>query len=139
MRGNKIRAKVWTILVGVFVLGFVTGAALDGVYRLKASNKPEEVRGNTDKEDFFNSLQRELNLTPDQAAEIRVIVDKTRDEYRSLRTEVQPRYDALRQSARSRIRSLLTVEQQRLFDVKIAQKDAQKSTQRREETKRQSP
>lgn len=139
MRGNEIRAKVWTILVGVFVLGFVTGAALDGVYRMQASNKPGEVRGNTEKEDFFNSLQRELNLTPDQAAEIRVIVDKTRDEYRSLRTEVQPRYDAVRQSARSQIRSLLTVEQQRLFDVKIARKDAQKSTQRREDTKRQGP
>jgi Spy/CpxP family protein refolding chaperone len=40
---------------------------------------------------------------------------------------VRPRYDAIRQNARTRIRALLTPEQQQRFDVKVAERDARRN------------
>ena len=117
----KNRSKILLIVIAVFVLGAITGASLDGVYRMHANNRTE-AHG-TNKEKLFDSLKRELNLTSDQAQQMQSIVDEARAEYRSLRHEVRPRYDAVRQSARSRIRALLTPEQQRIFDIRVAEKD----------------
>jgi Spy/CpxP family protein refolding chaperone len=74
-------------------------------------------------------MRRDLNLTQQQATEIRAILDQTRNDYRALRTEVRPRYDAVRQNARTRIRALLTSEQQKLFDAKAAERDARRDEQ----------
>ncbi len=122
MTPAKNRLKILLIVIAVFVLGAITGASLDGAYRMHANNRAEAT--GTNKEKLFDSLKRELNLTSDQADQMQSIVDEARTEYRSLRSEVRPRYDAVRQSARSRIRALLTPEQQRIFDIRVAQKDA---------------
>jgi Spy/CpxP family protein refolding chaperone len=118
---SKTQLKIWLTVLGVFVLGCVTGAALDSAYRLRAG---QEARGRRDKEDGFERMKRDLSLNDQQATEIRAILDQTRNDYRALRTEVRPRYDALRQNARTRIRALLTPEQQQRFDAKAAERDA---------------
>ncbi|HYY57615.1 MAG TPA: hypothetical protein VE842_09810 [Pyrinomonadaceae bacterium] len=125
---SRTRLKIWLVVVGVFALGCLTGALLDGAYRLQASSgERPEARGKRGKEDVFESMKRDLNLNEQQATEIRVILDQTRNEYRALRAEVRPRYDALRQNSRTRIRALLTPEQQKLFDAKVAERDARRS------------
>jgi Spy/CpxP family protein refolding chaperone len=123
LRG-KTRLKILLAVVAVFALGCVTGASLDSAYRLQASGRGASAQ--QAKEDFFEAMQRNLNLNNQQATEIRSIVDETRGEYRQLRAEVRPRYDALRQKARVRIRALLTPEQQQKFDTMTAQRDAQR-------------
>ncbi|HEY0546920.1 MAG TPA: periplasmic heavy metal sensor [Pyrinomonadaceae bacterium] len=112
---GKTRLKIWLVVVGVFVLGCVTGAALDSAYRL---------RGRGGRDDGFERMKRDLNLSEQQATQIRAILDQTRNDYRALRTEVRPRYDAIRQNARTRIRQLLTPEQQQRFDARAAERDA---------------
>jgi Spy/CpxP family protein refolding chaperone len=124
LRG-KTRLKILLAVLGVFALGCVTGASLDSAYRLQASNSLAAA-GQPAREDFFDAMQRNLNLNSQQATEIRAIVDETRGEYRQLRAEVRPRYDTLRQKARVRIRALLTPEQQQKFDTITAQRDAQR-------------
>lgn len=123
---SKTRLKIWLVVMGVFALGCVTGASLDSVYRLQAGNARPEMRGRRGKEDVFENMKRDLNLSEQQATEIRAILDQTRNDYRALRTEVRPRYDALRQNARSRIRALLTSDQQQRFDARIAERDARR-------------
>jgi len=126
------RLKIWLVVVGVFVLGCVTGASLDSLYRLKASNgERQERHGRRDKENVFEKMKSDLNLTDQQATEVRAIIEQSREEYRALRNEVRPRYDAVRAGARARIRALLNAEQQQRFDAKTAERDA-----RREEGKR---
>ncbi len=126
---TKTRLKIWLVVVGVFALGCVTGASLDSAYRLRASNDERQGvrrdRGGK-KDSFFDEMKRDLNLSDQQATEIRAIVEQTRNDYKNLRQEVRPRYDALRQNARTRIRTLLTPEQQQLFDAKAAQRDAKR-------------
>ncbi|HEX8475930.1 MAG TPA: hypothetical protein VF666_18030 [Pyrinomonadaceae bacterium] len=123
---GKTRLKIWLVLVGVFALGCVTGASLDSAYRLKASNERPEAHGRRDKKDIFERMRRDLDLSEQQATEIRAILDQTRNDYRALRSEVRPRYDAIRQNSRTRIRALLTPEQQKRFDEKAAQRDARR-------------
>ncbi len=118
------RLKIWLAIIGVFVLGCVTGASLDSAYRLRASG---EGRGKRNPDAMFEKMKRDLNLDEGQATEIRRILDETRNEYRALRTEVRPRYDALRQNSRTRIRALLTPEQQQRFDQRAAQRDAKRN------------
>lgn len=133
----KTRLKIWLVVVGVFILGCVTGASLDSVYRLRGDGGRREAHGRRGggggREEGFENMKRHLNLSDQQATEIRAILEQTRNEYRSLRTEVRPRYDALRQNSRARIRALLTPEQQKLFDAKTAEHDARRDDDNRTE------
>lgn len=124
---SRTRLKIWLVVMGVFALGCVTGASLDGLYRLRASNGRSEARRPRNKEAKFEEMRRDLNLNDEQAKQVRAILDETRNEFRSLRTEVGPRYDAIRQKARERMRALLTPEQKERFDAKVAERDAKRA------------
>ena len=120
------RLKIWLVVIGVFLLGGVTGAALDSVYRLRASGGGHGMRGPRNTEKRFEEMKRDLSLTDQQATEIRAILDETRNEYRQLREKCRPQYDAARAAARTRIRALLNPEQQQKFDAKTAERDARR-------------
>jgi Spy/CpxP family protein refolding chaperone len=76
--------------------------------------------------DRVEKMRRDLSLTEDQTKSVNAILDETRNEYRSLRAELRPRFEEPRQKARTRIRALLTPEQQQKFDAMVAQQDAQR-------------
>ena len=117
-----IRLKMWSLLLGIFVLGAVTGAALTGLYRSRASGPEARERAMHER---FENMRRDLNLTDEQTTQVRAIIDETRNEYRALRAELRPRFDEPRQKARAKIRALLTPDQQKKFDAMVAQQDAQ--------------
>jgi len=119
---TRIRIALWLAIVVVFALGCVTGAALDSLYRSRASSA-RAMRGAHDADQFLENMRRDLNLNDQQSQQIRAILEDTRNQYRALRTEVKPRYETIRQQARTRIRSLLTPEQQQRFDAMIAERD----------------
>ncbi|HKS29467.1 MAG TPA: hypothetical protein VJS44_16675 [Pyrinomonadaceae bacterium] len=121
-RGKSL-LKIWLAVVGVFILGGITGFSLDSVYRMRAGSERSERKN---KEAVFERMKSDLNLNEQQATQIRAILEQTRDEYRQLRVEVRPRYDAVRQNARTKIRALLTPEQQQKFDAKMAERDARR-------------
>lgn len=127
------RLKIWLVVVGVFILGCLTGASLDSAYRLHSGGERREGRGRRGKEDIFENMRRDLSLSDQQAMEIRAILEQTRNDYRALRTEVRPRYDALRQNSRTRIRALLTPEQRQRFDARVAERDARRDENDRDE------
>jgi uncharacterized membrane protein len=122
----KTRLKIWVVVVGVFLLGGITGASLDSLYRMRASSNERSTRERRSKGEVFERMKSDLNLSEQQATEIRAILDQTRNEYRQLRTEVRPRYDTVRQNARTKIRALLTPEQQQKFDAQVAEHDAKR-------------
>ena len=114
------RLKIWLVLIVVFVLGGVTGAALTGLLRSRASGDRQASR-----EQRFEKMRKDLNLNDQQTAAVRTILDETRNEYRALRTELRPRFEEPRLKARTRIRALLNADQQQKFDAMAAQQDAQ--------------
>jgi uncharacterized membrane protein len=123
----KTRLKIWLVVVGVFLLGGITGASLDSLYRLRANGggRAGEMR-RRDKEDIFERMKSDLNLDDQQSTAIRAILEQARNDYRQLRAEVRPRYDAVRQNARTKIRALLNQEQQQKFDARVAEHDARR-------------
>jgi Spy/CpxP family protein refolding chaperone len=121
------RLKIWLVVVGVFLLGGVTGAALDSVYRLKARGvERHEGRGQRNQERLFEEMKSDLGLTDQQATEIRAVLEETRNEYRQLREKCRPQFEAARSAARARIRALLNPEQQQKFDARTAERDARR-------------
>jgi Spy/CpxP family protein refolding chaperone len=116
--------KVWLVLVVVFVLGSFTGAftigAVTGFYHAMSRSDRNAPH------DHVEKMRRDLSLTEDQTKSVNAILDETRNEYRSLRAELRPRFEEPRQKARARIRALLTPEQQQKFDAMVAQQDAQR-------------
>ncbi len=124
--GNT-KLKVWLVLVVVFALGAITGAALTGLYRSRAgADRPEKAM-----HERFEKMRSELNLTDEQTKSISAILDETRNEYRALRAELRPRFEEPRQKARTKIRALLTPEQQQKFDALVAQQDAQRESEQK--------
>ncbi|HEX6190432.1 MAG TPA: hypothetical protein VFZ40_20430 [Pyrinomonadaceae bacterium] len=121
---GRTTLKIWLVLVAVFLLGSVTGAALTGLYRSRAS-AGRNGRDRGKHEQRFEKMRQELNLTEQQASDVRTILDQTRNDYRALREELRPRFEEPRLRARTKIRALLNVEQQKKFDALAAQQDAE--------------
>ena len=127
---GRTRLKMWLVLVAVFVLGSVTGVALTGLYRSRAAAGDRPESREKAMHERFEKMRTELKLTDEQTKAVQAIIGETRNEYRALRTELRPRFEEPRQKARTRIRALLTPEQQQKFDGMIAQQDAQRDEQK---------
>ncbi|HVF89439.1 MAG TPA: hypothetical protein VNH22_05195 [Blastocatellia bacterium] len=119
---NKMWLKIWSIVLGVFFLGCVTGAALNGIYRSRAS-VDARVPSIRDGEMYFQVLRRDLRLSPEQESAISQILSDTRNEYKTVCAEVRPRYNVLREHARTRIRERLLPDQQQQFDTIVTQEN----------------
>ena len=127
---NVLRLKLWLAVAAVFALGCATGALLDSAYRLRAGAAGNQTRGGRhNPEHIFDRMKHDLDLDERQSAEVRKILEETRNEYRALRSEARPRFDTIRQSARTRIRALLTPEQQQRFDARVAELDARREAE----------
>lgn len=129
MTTGRTTLKIWFVLLVVFVLGSVTGAALTGLYRSRAGGGAEARERAM--HERFEKMRTELSLTDQQTTSVRTILDETRNEYRAVRNELRPRFEAPRLKARERIRALLTPEQQQKFDALVAQQDAQRDEEQK--------
>ena len=127
------RLKIWLVVVGVFVLGCVTGASLDSLYRLRARGDQRSERSRHDRGNRFEEMKRDLNLNDQQATAIQSIIEQSREKYRALRNETSPRFDAVRTEAQAQIRALLNPEQQQRFDAEIAKRNARRAEGKRHE------
>src|SRR5439155_17631321 len=126
---GRTNLKIWLVLLVVFVLGSVTGAALTGLYRSRGGGGAEAREKAM--HERFEKMRSELDLTDQQTTSVRTILDETRNEYRALRAELRPRFEEPRMKARARIRALLTPEQQQKFDAMVAQQDAQRDEEQK--------
>ena len=122
---GQTKLKIWLVLIAVFLLGSVTGAALTGLYRSRASNGFGKESRERMMHERFEKMRQELSLTEQQTTQVRAILDETRNEYRTLREELRPRFDEPRLKARAKIRALLNGDQQKKFDALVAQQDAE--------------
>ena len=114
--------KVWAVLLVVFALGGVTGAAIGGLFASRAAID-ETGHSIRDTSSYFDTLKHEIDLTPEQAEQMQTILAEMRDEYKSVCAEVRPRYHAMRESARLRMRRLLSPAQQERFDSIVTEED----------------
>jgi Spy/CpxP family protein refolding chaperone len=75
-------------------------------------------------------MDEKVGLTSDQQEQIKKILDETSDKYREIRKDVdpvlkpfEPRFNAVRQESRDRIRALLTPEQLPKYEQMVQEHD----------------
>jgi Spy/CpxP family protein refolding chaperone len=134
---GKVKLQVWSLIVIVFVLGGVTGGALDRLYLAKSGAAPSSAvnhgmapgrqRGPGR---MIERMKNDLNLNEEQVVRVRAILDESRKEFPPSRFAECPGYKDSRERTRARVREALTPEQQKRFDEINAQRDAEMKAQR---------
>jgi hypothetical protein len=120
------------IVLAVFVIGFTAGALSMNLYQRMNSPSPE-VKNQRPQDQMLKKMDQALNLTGEQESQIRAILDETFQKYGEIRHEMEPqikefkpRFDAVRQQSRDRIRALLTSAQLPRYEEMVQEQDAQR-------------
>ena len=135
------QTKARVIVVSVFVIGFVAGAlALNLYQRLTSSSNKDMPRNGT--EFLIRRMNDKVGLTSEQQEQIKKILDETNDKYREIRKDIEPsikpfepRFNAVRQESRDRIRALLTPDQLPKYEQMVTEHDKMRE-QEKERTKK---
>lgn len=136
MESNTSQGKARLIVAAVFVIGFAAGALSLNLYQhLTSSKKPDPPRGRS--EYILGKMKEEVGLTTDQQEQIKNILDQTGEKYFEIRKDIEPvmkpfepRFEAVRQESRDRIRSLLTDEQLPKFEEMVRKQDEMREKER---------
>ena len=116
------RTALGKILVfAVFFIGIATGAVLDNVYRTRVgAAEPTVNRRGPNSQDRMrrdrDAMDKYLGLDAAQKEQVDKILKETGSELRALREQVGPKFQAIEDSSRERIRALLTEEQRKKLD-----------------------
>jgi|YNPBryunderm2012_1023409.scaffolds.fasta_scaffold00032_38 hypothetical protein len=103
--------KIWAVLslIVVFVIGVAVGVYSDKFFTEKKKSRPPQ------RQEPFPTLEvisRELQLTPDQEAQIREIFKRSEERFEAFRKEIHVRLGQLREQLKTEMDSVLTSEQQ---------------------------
>jgi len=125
MAENNRRWQALIMIVFVFALGFAAGGLTVNLYRSQAETilPPPPSHHPPRPDQSMERLVLELNLEPNQEAEVRKVLAETRQAYADLRREIRPRFRSIRDESRARIRQLLSPEQQARFDELVRRHD----------------
>ena len=105
--------RILSILLLLFLCGAVTGAFVmrhhlhSTMHGVAASPAPDKMRDFT-----LGRFQRELDLTPQQSEEVKLVLDDFFKYYHSLQSQM----DEVRSAGKSRIVRVLSEEQKQKFD-----------------------
>ncbi len=113
----------WKQVIVAFVLGAALGTAVTTRCAPFGSHgawkNPEKFH-----ERMMQQFASKLQLTPDQQQKVSTLLDDARAQIDALRKEIHPKFEAVRNASRTRIRQLLTSDQQKKFDQMSAELDA---------------
>ncbi len=104
------RSRAAALLLATFVAGALVGGAVIGLAE-RRDDRHGAWRPRHGSEEYLQRLTEGLELTSVQRDSVRAILDRHRDGMESLWREIRPRFETLRDSIRSEIRSQLTPEQ----------------------------
>jgi protein CpxP len=113
--------KAKLLVLAVFALGAVTGAVIENVYETRSVDADATAEKRS--QQTVQRVQDLLGLTKEQRAQWKAIVDESNPEFTKLREENrkltapnQPKFDALFEKTRSRVRAILTDEQKKIYE-----------------------
>jgi len=135
---SSSKTKARLIVLVVFVIGFAAGALALNLYQRLTSSSSEaaEPRGNAY---IINKIDEKVSLSADQEEKIKAILEERNKKFGEIRKEMEPlvkpfepRFDALRQEARDRIRAVLTEKQLPGYEELLRQADSDREKHRKE-------
>lgn len=126
MLTNKQKAQI--IIITTFIIGIIVGAAGQYVISHQSLSKSNTTANST--KETLDDLTRSINLTKDQRAQVEQFLADSRQQSQELRNQVRPQYNAIRDATRKRISSILTSEQQPLFEKWTHDLDAKREREK---------
>lgn len=113
-RSYKAKALVFAI----FALGIGAGILGSNVYttRLVSAPAPNPPADRNQAQRDINKFYDYLGTTPDQREQIHKILEDTRADFQKLRIETQPRFKAIQDGSRAKIRAVLNDDQRKKYD-----------------------
>ncbi len=117
------RSKAVLLALGLFLLGGVCGATVERWMLLGRGRPPwafssrrPPFRGPRSEERLLHHFTQNLDLTQEQAQKIKQILDESREQMMAQRSEIDKGIKGLMSATRSKIREILTPEQQEKYD-----------------------
>ncbi|HEX8282777.1 MAG TPA: periplasmic heavy metal sensor [Pyrinomonadaceae bacterium] len=110
---DKVRKNSWLVraaALAIFLLGFAAGAFAPSVYRAWMRDRSQGGGGGR-----IEQMTKNLNLSPEQEAQVRQIFTESRTQLEALRKESEPRFAELRRQADERLQKVMTPEQWQQF------------------------
>ena len=101
---NTFNWKVRMATLGIFLLGTIAGALALNAYQIWFGNG-----SNTTRQQRFERVLDQVQLSDTQRAEFQKIMSETREEYKN--RPPNPEFEAIRQRADEKIKKVLTPEQ----------------------------
>jgi hypothetical protein len=130
----KSRTGAGILLLGVFVLGAVTGAVSHSLYKshVEAASAKSRVKGS---QKIVDDLALGLNLDPQQKEKLQVIISQSRDRYHALSVQFRPQYQVIRNETNQEIRQILREDQKAQFEKIISEWDSRRKSRGSREPK----
>jgi hypothetical protein len=137
MIARSIKAKF--LVFAIFSIGIVTGILISNFYTTRVltgspdfANPPDRTqRAQRDINKFYDYL----GLNPAQREQMHKIGEETRHEFQELRKETQPRFAAIQEKSRVKIRAVLNDEQRTKYDEFRRQMDERRRNRNRDTDK----
>jgi len=126
------RFKAIALMAIVFLLGAIVGASLGTAIVSRKFAAPQERAGKPGKVKFIDRLNARLHISPEQTAQLKIILDETHQQFGSLHESVKPQFEAIRQRTRDRIREQLTDSQRQEFEAMLREDDACRARKRKQ-------
>lgn len=124
------RFKALALMSIVFLLGAIVGASLGTTIVSRKFAAPQETMGKPGRAKFVDRLNARLHLSPQQMAQMKVILDETHQQFGALHESVKPQFEAIRTRTRDRIREQLADSQKPEFEAMIREDDACRARKR---------
>jgi hypothetical protein len=134
MEGNgSSRTKALLVILVVFIMGFAAGALSLNLYRTAWRGGG----GFWGREGALRKFDQRLNLAPEQHGRVEEILRETFDQYDEIKNDIGPRYEAVRQQSRERIRAVLNPEQIAEYEKMIEEADKKRERWKEKEGRRE--
>jgi hypothetical protein len=125
---TRQKASLW--LAVVFALGLAIGVVFGYNFAHKSfAAGPANLSEPERRAARVADLTRELQLTPEQSQKVDAVLHQAHDEMRTIREKSDADMDAVKQKARSEMRTFLTPEQLPKYEAFVKKLDEQRKKQ----------
>ena len=121
---SRSRMVGFGLLVATFVVGALTGAAVDRVLAADEPDRRPRAERDDDDDRRRSYVIDRVEMAPGQRSSIDAILERRSERMRAVWQEVEPRLDAITDSARTEIMQVLTPEQRAEYERQL---DARRS------------
>ncbi|MBW3552350.1 MAG: hypothetical protein KY466_02505 [Gemmatimonadetes bacterium] len=125
---GRTRLVGFGLLFASFLVGALTGAAVDRVLSAEEPDgRPRAERAEGERRSYV--IDR-IEMSPEQRASIDAILERRSERMRAVWHEVEPRLDAITDSARAEIMHVLTPDQRAQYERKLEERRARRGKHR---------